>query len=225
MFLWCLPEDTRWNIPQCPRSHWNCRWYGHLQEINQGTWQTLPALPINSEKEQLETECFEITISTWESVILWTQLEFQRNSTGSQKIQDIQQMDFPPDKESMQSILRMVNFLNRYSPRLAELSTSLRQLCKLHTDYKPELEHYQSFNAIKKELSTKTALTYYDPASHTTLQTDSSKKVSESYLYKMELLSILPTEPSPYRIQLSEPWMWDIRNNMGCGKIPLFSIW
>ena len=36
--LRCLPEETRWNIPQCPRSHWNCRWYGHLQEINRGTW-------------------------------------------------------------------------------------------------------------------------------------------------------------------------------------------
>ena len=70
----------------------------------------------------------------------------------------------------------MVNFLNRYFPRLAELSTPLRQLCRLHADYKPETEHYQSFNAIQKELSTKIVLPYYDPASHTTLQTDSSKK-------------------------------------------------
>ena len=85
-------------------------------------------------------------------------------------------MEFPLDKESMYHFLGMVNFLNRYSPRLVELSTSLRQFCRLHADYKPESEHYQSFNAIKKELSTKTVLPYYDPASHTTLQTDSSKK-------------------------------------------------
>ena len=57
-----------------------------------------------------------------------------------------------------------------------ELSTSLRQLCRLHADYKPESEHYQSFNAIKKELSTKIVLPYYDPASHTTHQTNSFKK-------------------------------------------------
>ena len=81
------------------------------------------------------------------------------------------------NKELMQSFLWMVNFLNRYSPRLVELSTPLRQLCRSHADYKPELEHYQSFNAIKKELSSKIVLPYYDPASHTTLQTDSSKKV------------------------------------------------
>ena len=120
-------------------------------------------------------------------------------SPDLKKIHAIQQMVFPPDKGSMQSFLGMVNFLNRYSPQLTELSTSLRQLCRLHADYKPELEHYQSFNIIKKELSTKIVLPYYDPTSHTTLQTDSSKKVSELYSYKMELLSILPAEPSPLK--------------------------
>ena len=92
------------------------------------------------------------------------------------KIQAIQQMEFPPDKGSMQSFLGMVNFLNRYSPRLTELSTSLRQLYRLHADYKPESEHYQSFNAIKKELSNKIVLQHSGPASHTKLQTDSFKK-------------------------------------------------
>ena len=82
----------------------------------------------------------------------------------------------------MQSFLGMVNFLNRYSPQLAELSTSLRQLCRLHADYKPELENHHSFNAIKNELSTKIVLPYYDPTSHT---------------IQMELLSNLQAEPSP----------------------------
>ena len=76
----------------------------------------------------------------------------------------------------MQSFLGMVNFLNRYSPQLAELCTSLRELCRIHAYYKPKSEHYQSFDTIKKELSTKIVFPYYDPASHTTLQTDSSKK-------------------------------------------------
>ena len=50
-------------------------------------------------------------------------------SPDPKKIQAIQQMEFPPDKELIQSFLGMVNFLKRYSPRLAELSISLRQLC------------------------------------------------------------------------------------------------
>ena len=40
----------------------------------------------------------------------------------------------------------------------------------------PNQELHQSFDAIKKELSTNIVLPYYDPTSHTTLQTDSSKK-------------------------------------------------
>ena len=97
----------------------------------------------------------------------------------------------------MQSFLGMVNFLNRYSPQLAELSTSLRELCRMHANYKPKSDHHQSFDAKKKELSTNIVLPYYDPTSHTTLQTDSSKKVSELYSSKMEFLSILLAEPSP----------------------------
>ena len=103
-------------------------------------------------------------------------------SPDPEKIHAIQQIVFPPDKGSMQSFLGMVNFLKRNSPQLAELSTSLRQLCRLHADYKPELEHYQSFNTIKKELSTKIVLPYYDPTSHTTLPTENSKKVLRAVL-------------------------------------------
>ena len=76
----------------------------------------------------------------------------------------------------MQRFLGMINFSNRYSPRLAELSTALRELCRINADYKPKSEHHKSFDAIKRELSTNIVLSYYDPTSHTTLQTDSSKK-------------------------------------------------
>ena len=46
----------------------------------------------------------------------------------------------------------------------------------MHANYKLKSEHHQSFDAIKKELSTNIVLPYYDPTLHTTLQTDSSKK-------------------------------------------------
>ena len=98
------------------------------------------------------------------------------------KIQAIKQMVFSPDKESMQSFLGMVNFLNRYSPQLAELSTSPRELCQIHADYKPKSEHYQTFDVIKKELSTNIVLPYHDPTSHTTLQSDSFKKGLQAVL-------------------------------------------
>ena len=54
------------------------------------------------------------------------------NSTGispdPKKTESILKMQFPPDKETMHSFLGLVNFLNRYTPRLAELCSPLRKL-------------------------------------------------------------------------------------------------
>ena len=44
------------------------------------------------------------------------------------KIDSILKMEFPKDKETMHSFLGLINFLNRYSPRLAELCAPLRSL-------------------------------------------------------------------------------------------------
>ena len=126
-------------------------------------------------------------------------------SPDPKKIHAIQQMVFPPDKESMQSFLGMVNFLNRYSPQLAELSASLRQLCRSHVDYKPESGHYKSFNTIKKELSTK--LCYH---TMTLLHIPHFKlivpKRSQSCIHtKWNSYLFFQQSHLPYRIQLSEP--------------------
>ena len=117
-----------------------------------------------------------MTIPTQRSILFGHKWNSKGISPDPKKIHAIKQMVFLPDKESMQSFLGMINFLNRYSPRLAELSTVLIELCRIHADYKPKSEHHKSFDAIKRELSTNIVLPYYDPISHTTLQTDSSKK-------------------------------------------------
>ena len=53
------------------------------------------------------------------------------NSTGispdPKKTESILKMQFPPDKETMHSFLGLVNFLNRYTPKLAELCSPLRK--------------------------------------------------------------------------------------------------
>ena len=90
-------------------------------------------LKLNALKSQFQLEEVSFFGHNWSSKGI---------SPDPNKIQAIQPMEFPPGKKSMHSFLGMVNFLNTYSPRLAELSTSLRQLCRLHADYKPESEHY-----------------------------------------------------------------------------------
>ena len=44
-------------------------------------------------------------------------------------------MELPQDMEMMRSFLGLVNYLNRFSPCLAELSEPLRQICRQNVEF------------------------------------------------------------------------------------------
>ena len=73
----------------------------------------------------------------------------------------------------MHSFLGLVNFLNRYTPKLAELCSPLRKLILKDSHYSPE---HAAFDAIKAEFKKKIILPYFDRNKETILQTDASKK-------------------------------------------------
>ena len=102
------------------------------------------------------------------------------NSTGispdPKKTESILKMQFPPDKETMHSFLGLVNFLNRYTPRLAELCSPLRKLILKDSHYSPGDTEHAAFDAIKAEFQKKIILPYLDRNKETILQTDASKK-------------------------------------------------
>ena len=102
------------------------------------------------------------------------------NSTGispdPKKTESILKMQFPPDKETMHSFLGLVNFLNRYTPKLAELCSPLRKLILKDSHYSPGDPEHAAFNAIKAEFKKKIILPYFDRNKETILQTDASKK-------------------------------------------------
>ena len=81
------------------------------------------------------------------------------NSTGispdPKKTESILKMQFPPDKETMHSFLGLVNFLNRYTPKLAELCSPLRKLILKDSHYSPGDPEHSAFNAIKAEFKKK----------------------------------------------------------------------
>ena len=85
-------------------------------------------------------------------------------------------MQFPPDKETMHSFLGLVNFLNRYTSRLAELCSPLRKLILKDSHYSPGDPEHAAFDAIKAEFKKKIILPYFDRNNETILQTDASKK-------------------------------------------------
>ena len=102
------------------------------------------------------------------------------NSTGispdPKKTESILKMQFPPDKETMHSFLGLVNFLNQYTPRLAELCSPLRKLILKDSHYTPGDPEHAAFDAIKAEFQKKIILPYFYRNKETILQTDVSKK-------------------------------------------------
>ena len=85
-------------------------------------------------------------------------------------------MEFPKDKETMHSFLGLINFLNRYSPLLAELCASLRSLILKDAHYNVTEEHRSAFAALKNEFRKTIVLPYFNKYKDTILQTDASKK-------------------------------------------------
>ena len=82
----------------------------------------------------------------------------------------------PEDTKSLQSFLGLVNYLTRYSGRLATLSAPLRDLTKKDTAYSWEPEHDRAFTEVKKEVSSLGVLRYFDPHAETVIEADASLK-------------------------------------------------
>ena len=97
-------------------------------------------------------------------------------STDPKKIQVLNHMELPSDKETMRSFLGMINYLNRYSALSAHLAAPLSAFTHQAADYKPGKVHYENFNKLKLEISNMKALPYFDVNAETTLQMDASKK-------------------------------------------------
>ena len=97
-------------------------------------------------------------------------------SPDPKKIQALNHMEFPPDKETMRSLLGMINYLNRYSALSAHLTAPLSALTHHAKDYKPGKEHLGNFNRLKLKISNMKALPYFDVNAETILQMDASKK-------------------------------------------------
>ena len=97
-------------------------------------------------------------------------------SPDPKKIEAVKRMELPQDMETMRSFLGLVNYLNRFSPRLAELSELLRQIRRQNMEFELNQAVPVALSRTKEEISKNTTLPYFNPVSSTTLQTDASKK-------------------------------------------------
>ena len=97
-------------------------------------------------------------------------------SPDPKKIAAVKRMNLPQDVETMRSFLGLVNYLNRFSPHLAELSEPLREVCRQDAEFVLNESVHVAFSRTKEEISKNVTLPYFNPKSATTLHTDASKK-------------------------------------------------
>ena len=69
-------------------------------------------------------------------------------------------MDLPGDVDTMRSFLGLVNYLNRFSPHLAELSEPLREICRQDTEFQLTKSVCVAFLKTKEEISKNVTLPY-----------------------------------------------------------------
>ena len=81
------------------------------------------------------------------------------------------------DVETLCSFLGIVNYLNRFSPRLAEIIEPLQRLTLNHVPFKWSEEQVEAFQRGKTRNHTDRSFEVFDICKNTVLQTNASKKV------------------------------------------------
>ena len=112
-------------------------------------------------------------------------------SPDSKKIVAVKRINLPQDVETMRSFLGLVNYFNRFSPCLAEVSEPLRQICRQNMEFELTESVCVAFSRTKEEISKNVTLPYFNPRRSTTLQTDDPRKDLEQSFYKIPNQSCL----------------------------------
>ncbi|KAK3735267.1 hypothetical protein QZH41_001046 [Actinostola sp. cb2023] len=94
--------------------------------------------------------------------------------TDERKIQAIVDMPPPKNLKELQSFMGMVNYLNRFSPIIAQISEPIRNLMKKETPFIWQTEHQRAFQEIKQAIVKAPILAYYNKDKDNVIQSDAS---------------------------------------------------
>ncbi|KAL9976590.1 hypothetical protein ACROYT_G013911 [Oculina patagonica] len=93
----------------------------------------------------------------------------------AEKVKAIREMTVPSDKQGVQRFLGMTNYLQKFAPKLSEITTPLRNLIKSDTEFLwDEQVHGAALNEAKRIISSTPVLKYFNPRTEPVLQCDAS---------------------------------------------------
>ena len=105
--------------------------------------------------------------------LTWTPGEIKPDEN---KIKAICDMPSPNNLTELQSFMGMINYLNRFSPVIAQTSEPVRQLMKKEVPFVWQEEHQRAFQNLKQVITKVPVLAYYDPEKDNLIQSDASLK-------------------------------------------------
>ena len=92
------------------------------------------------------------------------------------KIQGIQEIPTPSNKQDVKRLLGMANYLQRFAPNLSEVTTPLRDLLKEDNQFLWDATQERSFQKLKKTISEAPVLKFFDPKDSVEIQCDASDR-------------------------------------------------
>ncbi len=93
------------------------------------------------------------------------------------KVQGIKEMPIPENKQDVKRLMGMVNYLQRFTPNLSDVSAPLRDLLKEENQFHwDEDVQGRSFGEVRKTISEAPTLKYFDPQKAVELQCDASQR-------------------------------------------------
>ena len=91
------------------------------------------------------------------------------------KLDAILRMPVPENKQAVQRLLGMVNYVAKFYPHITSATAKLRALLRKDADWKWEEKHQTSFERIKQMLVNPACLAFYDVAKPVSLEVDACK--------------------------------------------------
>ena len=123
--------------------------------------------------------------------------------------------------KDLQSFLGLVNYLTRFSRKLATLTTPLQELTKKEIAHVWDPDHDQALRTVKKELGLAPIFQYFEERDETTIQADASRKGHGSIL----LQNGQPICHATKALTRAECNYSNIEySSVGCRAIPLFHL-
>lgn len=101
-------------------------------------------------------------------------IDSQGLHTDPQKVEAIVNAPIPQDISQLRAVLGLVNYYAKFIPRLASHLKPLYQLLEKDKEFKFDKPCIEAFRQIKREFSSATILTHYDPAKPLKVATDAS---------------------------------------------------